>query len=178
MTLAQTLKEHIREVQDFPEPGISFKDISPIFLNPMLVAKMIPALADPWKEKRATKVIGIDSRGFLMGPQLAQDLSAGFVMVRKKGKLPPETISISYELEYGKAILESTAQAISEGDRVIIHDDLLATGGTAYAAALLAQKLGAEILGFSFLIHLKFLDGEKKLKTLHKDIHSLVSYTS
>ena len=178
MTLAQALKEHIREVQDFPEPGISFKDISPIFLNPALVAQMIPALAEPWKEKNATKVIGIDSRGFLMGPQLAQDLNAGFVMVRKKGKLPPETISISYELEYGKAVLESTAQAIKKGDRVVIHDDLLATGGTAYAAAMLAKKLGAEILGFSFLIHLEFLNGGKKLQTLHSDIHSLVSYAS
>ncbi|MEM6629467.1 MAG: adenine phosphoribosyltransferase [Bacteroidota bacterium] len=178
MTLTQTLKEHIRVVQDFPEQGISFKDISPIFLNPDLVSQMIPALAEPWQGQGVTKVIGIDSRGFLMGPQLAQNLNAGFVMVRKKGKLPPETISISYELEYGKAVLESTAQAISSKDRIIIHDDLLATGGTAFAAAKLAQKLGAEILGFSFLIHLEFLKGAQKLLAVNPNIHSLVSYSS
>lgn len=178
MSLEQTLKAHIREVPDFPKKGILFKDISPIFLQPELLKEMVPALKEPWKDKQVTKVIGIDSRGFLMGPQLAMALGAGFVLVRKKGKLPPETISISYELEYGKAVLESTTQAISKGDRVVIHDDLLATGGTAFAAAKLVQKLEAEVLGFSFLIHLNFLNGSDRLKTIHPQIHALVSYDS
>ena len=178
MSLEETLKAHIREVPDFPQKGISFKDISPIFLQPHLLKEMVPTLMDPWKDKQVTKVIGIDSRGFLMGPQLAMALDAGFVLVRKKGKLPPETISISYELEYGKAVLESTTQAISKGDRVVIHDDLLATGGTAFAAAKLVQKLEAEVLGFSFLIHLEFLKGSERLKAIHPHIHSLVSYDS
>ncbi len=178
MSLEDTLKRHIRIVPDFPEKGIMFKDISPIFLQPQLLREMVPALASPWAGKQITKVIGIDSRGFLMGPQLALALDAGFVMVRKKGKLPPETISVSYELEYGKAVLESTTQAISPGDRVIVHDDLLATGGTAFAAAKLAKKLGAEVLGFSFLIHLNFLNGYQRLEQIHPEIHTLVSYNS
>ena len=176
MSLEETLKAHVREVPDFPEKGIMFKDISPVFLNPALLSQMVQALVTPWKEAGITKVIGIDSRGFLMGPQIAENLGAGFVMVRKKGKLPPETISVSYELEYGKAILESTTQAITEGDRVMVHDDLLATGGTAHAAALLAQKLGAQVLGFSFLIHLAFLGGKAKLDRISPKVHSLISY--
>ncbi|MEM6261804.1 MAG: adenine phosphoribosyltransferase [Bacteroidota bacterium] len=170
------LKAVIREVPDFPIPGINFKDISPIFLDPLLMQDVIRALVNEWQGKGITKVIGIDSRGFLFGPQLAQELGAGFVMVRKKGKLPPETISVSYSLEYGEATLESVVDSIQPGDKVIVHDDLLATGGTARAAALLAQKLGAEVLGFSFLVHLSFLEGEAKVKEASSNIHALVTY--
>ncbi|MDX2247612.1 MAG: adenine phosphoribosyltransferase [Bacteroidia bacterium] len=176
MNFTETLKTHIREVPDFPLPGINFKDISPLFLNPDLIRQTTQELAAPWKGDGITKVIGIDSRGFLFGPQMAADLEAGFVMVRKKGKLPPETLSVTYELEYGTATLESVVKALKPGDRVIIHDDLLATGGTAFAAADLAHQLGAEVVGFSFLVWLTFLPGYQRLLTVSPRIHSLVSY--
>ena len=172
----EKLHSHIREVPDFPIPGVLFKDISPIFLNPDLTHECALALADPWKDKQVSQVIGIDSRGFLLGPQLAYELGAGFVMVRKKGKLPPETISITYELEYGEATLESVKESLSPGDRIIIHDDLLATGGTAKAAAELAQTLGAQVIGFSFIISLDFLPGRAKLDKTGQQVHALISY--
>ncbi len=176
MNLTQTLKSHIREVPDFPVNGVNFKDISPIFLNTQLIQEIPSALSNPWTDKHVTKVVGIDSRGFLFGPQLAVNLDAGFIMVRKKGKLPPETVSVSYALEYGEAVLESTTHAIEPGDRIIIHDDLLATGGTASAAASLVKKLDAIVVGFSFLIHLRFLNGMEKLSPFTQDIHSLLHY--
>ncbi len=176
MELSNELQLAIREVPDFPIPGILFKDISPIFLRPELMVKTQQALAAHWANKGVNKVIGIDSRGFLFGPQLAISLDAGFVMARKKGKLPPETVYVTYELEYGSATLESVKETIQPGDRVIIHDDLLATGGTAEAAAKLALKLGAEIVGFSFLISLEYLNGDQKLTHISNDIHYLVGY--
>ena len=176
MDFEQRLKRHIRIVHDFPILGISFKDISPIFLNPELVRECAHHLAAHWRDMGITKVIGVDSRGFLFGPQLAEQLDAGFVLVRKKGKLPPETVSITYELEYGEATIESIKEALHPGDKVVIHDDLLATGGTANAAAELAKTLGAEVMGFSFLIALNFLDGAEKLIPYSKDIHALVHF--
>lgn len=176
MTLSERLKQQVREVPDFPQKGVLFKDISPLFLDPSLVREAVNALVEPWRDQGITKVIGIDSRGFLLGPQIAQALEAGFVMVRKKGKLPPETISVSYELEYGKASLESVIHSLQPHDRVIIHDDLLATGGTAAAAAGLARKLGSEIAGFSFIIHLTFLQGALPLQAFAPHIHTLIQY--
>ena len=178
MQLEAKIKEQIREVPDFPIKGVLFKDISPLFLKPELIISCQEALSEPWKGLGVTKVIGIDSRGFLLGPQIAAELDAGFVMIRKKGKLPPQTISVSYALEYGEAELESTESAIVAGDKVIIHDDLLATGGTAAAAAELVKKLGGEVLGFSFLIYLDFLGAEKKLDSYSEKLHYLVSYDS
>ncbi len=176
MDFETLIKSHIREVADFPIDGVSFKDISPLFLDPTLLCSIQERLIEHWVGLGVNKVVGIDSRGFLFGPQLAQALNAGFVMVRKKGKLPPETVSISYDLEYGSAELESPALAIAPGDKVLIHDDLLATGGTAAAAAALAQKLGGEVLGFSFLIELTFLKGRKKIEPFSENIHYLASY--
>ncbi len=178
MNLSDEIRSHIREVPDFPENGINFKDISPIFLNQDLLRDIPSALANPWNSHHVDKVIGIDSRGFLFGPQMAVLLNAGFIMVRKKGKLPPETVSVSYELEYGEAELESTVYAIQPGDKVIIHDDLLATGGTASAAAALVKTLQATVIGFSFLIQLEFLNGRDKLITYSPEIHALVQYDS
>ncbi|MEO1451880.1 MAG: adenine phosphoribosyltransferase, partial [Bacteroidota bacterium] len=155
-SLSDRLRQTIREVPDFPIPGILFKDIAPVFLDPDLMQDCVEGLASPWRTSSPTKVLGIESRGFLFGPQLATSLGAGFVMIRKKGKLPPETIEVSYDLEYGQATLESVKGSLEPGDRVIIHDDLLATGGTAAAAAQLAQKLGAEVVGFSFIAALSF----------------------
>lgn len=176
MQLESRIKEQIREVPDFPIKGVLFKDISPLFLKPELIKSCQAALSDTWKELGVNKVVGIDSRGFLLGPQIAVNLDAGFVMVRKKGKLPPETVSISYSLEYGQAELESSSHAISEGDRVIIHDDLLATGGTAAAAAELVKSSGGEVIGFSFLVYLNFLGAEAKLAPYSEKLHYLVSY--
>lgn len=176
MNIADKIREHIREVPDFPIPGVLFKDISPIFLSPDLMKDCREELAAPWKDKGINKVLGIDSRGFLFGPQLAEHLNAGFVMIRKKGKLPPETLEMSYALEYGEATLEAVKDALNPGDRVMIHDDLLATGGTAAATAELARKLGAEVVGFSFIINLTFLQGAEKLKSYSEDIRALVNY--
>lgn len=176
MSLEDILKDSIREVQDFPKPGINFKDITPIMLNPSLTQRVVQELTDPWRESHVTKVIGIESRGFLFGPQIAAELDAGFVLVRKAGKLPPETTSISYKLEYGEATIELVKGAIQYGDRVLIHDDLLATGGTAGAAAKLVQQLGAEVSGFSFLIELDFLKGRSTLMDFSGNSHSIVHY--
>ena len=176
MSLAEKIQAHIREVPDFPIPGVLFKDISPIFLSPELMRECKVELANRWKDSGVNKILGIDSRGFLFGPQMAEELNAGFVMIRKKGKLPPETIEMSYALEYGEATLEAVKEALEPGDKVVIHDDLLATGGTAAATAELARKLGAEVLGFSFIIDLTFLNGQEKLKPFSDQIHSLVEY--
>lgn len=176
MDLEALLKSNIREVQDFPINGVNFKDISPIFLKPELIDHCTESLADHWKNKGITKVIGIESRGFLFGPAMAARIGAGFVIVRKKGKLPPETAEISYALEYGNAVIEMVKASVVPGDKVVIHDDLLATGGTAAAAAQLVQNLGAEVAGFSFLIDLTFLDGRKKLEPIASDIHTIVHY--
>lgn len=176
MTFAEKMKSMIREVPDFPINGVNFKDISPVFLDPTMINGCIDKLAGKWAGEGVTKVLGIESRGFLIGPALAAHLGAGFVIVRKKGKLPPETEEISYSLEYGSATIEVVKDTIQPGDKVLIHDDLLATGGTAAAAAQLAQKLGAEIVGFSFLINLAFLDGAKNLEQFGKEVDFIVEY--
>lgn len=176
--LSHRIDDALRVVPDFPSPGISFKDISTLFLDPVLVEDCTHAFIEHWKGKGINKVLGIDSRGFLFGPQIAQALGAGFVMIRKKDKLPPETISVAYELEYGEASIEVVRDAIRLGDRVMIHDDLLATGGTAAAAAQLAGILGAEILGFSFVINLDFLNGKNRLSPFSSDIQTLLNLDS
>ncbi len=178
MNLSEKIRNRIREVTDFPIPGILFKDISPLFLQPQLMLDIQKGLADHWREKGVTKIVGIDSRGFLFGPQMAIELNAGFVLARKKGKLPPETVQVTYELEYGSATLESVKGIIEPGDRVVVHDDLLATGGTAAAAAELASKLGAEVIGFSFLIALEYLGGAEKLRPIAPDVHYLTGYSN
>jgi adenine phosphoribosyltransferase len=176
MTLEQQLKTKIREVPDFPIKDVNFKDISPIFMDPSLMIDTWRSLAAPWLGKGINKVIGIESRGFLFGPQIATELDASFVIVRKAGKLPPETTSISYHLEYGDATIEMVRGAIQPGDRVLIHDDLLATGGTAGACAKLVKGLQAEVVGFSFLIDLTFLAGSAALAQFGGEIHSIVHY--
>lgn len=176
MDIEQRLKQKIREVPDFPIKGVNFKDISPLFMEAALIRSTTVALAEAWRAKGINKVIGIESRGFLFGPQIATYLDAAFVIVRKAGKLPPETTSISYSLEYGDATIEMVKGAIQPGDRVLIHDDLLATGGTAGASASLVKQLHAEVVGFSFLIDLTFLNGRKVLEKFGGDVHALVHY--
>ncbi|MDX2063034.1 MAG: adenine phosphoribosyltransferase [Bacteroidia bacterium] len=175
-TLAQQLRGAIRVVPDFPKPGISFKDITPIWLEPQLVAGCVAGLAERFAAQGITKVVGIESRGFLLGPQLAQALGAGFVIVRKRGKLPAATVDVTYDLEYGNAALEMHRDALQKTDRVLIHDDLLATGGTASAAAKLTHELGARVAGFAFLVELESLAGRAVLSPYGVPIETLVRY--
>lgn len=177
MELESLLKSRIREVPDFPIKGVNFKDISPLFLDPDLIQQAAEALAAPWQGKGITRVVGIESRGFLFGPQIATALGAGFVIVRKAGKLPPETSSISYSLEYGNATIEMVKGSVGNGDSVLIHDDLLATGGTATASAMLVKQLGAHVAGFSFLIDLAFLGGRQVLAHHGPAVHAIIHYS-
>lgn len=174
--LKQEIYQNIREVPDFPIPGVLFKDISPLLLKPDLVRKVVEGLCEPFRSQGITKIIGIESRGFIFGSLMAQELNAGFVVVRKKGKLPPQNLEVSYSLEYGSAIIEMPEFAIEKQDKVLVHDDLLATGGTASAAAQFVQQKNAQLAGFSFLIHLKSLGGYEKLSKLSSKIEYLIEY--
>ena len=170
------LKKLIRDVPNFPIEGIVFKDITTLLKDPNGYSETLVKLYNLAKNKGITKVIGIESRGFIFGGALAKKLNAGFVPIRKPGKLPAETVSESYQLEYGTDKIEIHKDALEPGDRVLIHDDLLATGGTMEAACKLVEKLGAEIVQISFLIDLAFLNGKEKLKGY--DVHSLIEYDS
>lgn len=170
------LKAAIRDVHDFPKEGIVFKDITPIMMDPQLSQEVIDYLVDLYKNKGLTKIAGIESRGFLFGYPLAIRLGIPFILIRKAGKLPYHKISHSYDLEYGSATIELHTDAITSEDKVLIHDDLLATGGSAAAAAELIQKCGGQIAGFSFLVGLEFLNGEKKLTNYSNNISTLARY--
>ena len=161
----QSLHDAVRTVQDFPQPGIAFKDVSPILLDPVLFRQAIEALAGPFRAAGVTKVAGIESRGFLFGLSLAEELGAGFVLIRKEGKLPWRTHRVEYDLEYGTDCIEMHADAVVDGDRVLIHDDVIATGGTAAAAAKMIRAAGGACVGFSFLAELNFLSGRDRLGT-------------
>jgi len=176
MKLEDRLKQEIRDVHDFPIPGIVFKDITPLMMNPQLSRDMVEAIAAQVKELGITKIAGIESRGFLMGYPLAMMLNLPFVLIRKKGKLPYHKVTQSYALEYGLAEIEMHQDAVNENDRVLIHDDLLATGGSAKAAAQLISSQNAQIAGFSFIIELSFLNGRDKLTDFSKHIMNLVAY--
>lgn len=173
--LTQKINENIANVADFPKPGIQYKDITTLFQNPGLCAEMVDAFAE-FSRGKIDVVCGIESRGFLFGIQIAQKLNIPFVLIRKQGKLPPPTISQSYDLEYGKATIEVQPQYINKGMRILIHDDVLATGGTAEATALLIQKCGAIPAQFSFITDLTFLEGKERLNQFTDQIQSLISY--
>ena len=160
----QEIAAAIRNVPDFPKPGIQFKDITPVLADPRLFAGAIDLLTEPLKPGSVDAVVGIDARGFIFAAAAALKLRAGFVPVRKKGKLPYQTHEQEYALEYGSATVAMHVDALQPGARVLLIDDLLATGGTASAAAALVDKLGANILETAFLIELKFLNGREKLK--------------
>lgn len=159
------LKKYIRDIQDFPKPGIGFKDITPLLINPVARKETLNILLSSLKGQKIDKVIGVESRGFFFGMLLAEELNAGFIPVRKPNKLPYTTISASYDLEYGSDSLEIHIDAIQKGDRVVIHDDVLATGGTAKAVCELVEQLGGEIVQVNFLMELSFLNGREKLGT-------------
>ena len=168
------LENYIRDIQDFPKPGIGFKDITPLLSNPEATSACLELLASTLADKNINKVIGVEGRGFFFGILLAQKLNAGFVPVRKPKKLPFETISASYELEYGTDTLEMHIDAIQKGDKVLIHDDVLATGGTAKAVCELVEQLGGEIVQMNFLMELSFLNGREKLG--NKEIFAALTY--
>ncbi len=164
MDIVAQLEQAVRTIPDFPKPGIQFKDITPILSDPVLLGQAVEALAAPYLNDGITKVIGIEARGFILGAMLAQFLGAGFVPVRKRGKLPYETVAVEYELEYGTDAIEMHVDAIEPTDRVLIHDDVIATGGTASACYRLASSSGAEVVGYAFLMELTFLQGRRVLK--------------
>ena len=168
------LQDYIRDIQDFPKPGIGFKDITPLLISPEATAFCLETLANSLQNQKIDKVIGVESRGFFFGILLAQKLNVGFIPVRKPKKLPFNTISASYELEYGTDTLEMHIDAIQKGDKVLIHDDVLATGGTAKAVCELVEQLGGEIVQMNFLMELSFLNGREKLG--NKEIFAALTY--
>jgi len=170
------IKKTLRDVADFPKPGIIFKDITPVLQDTELCKEITTELVAQLKAIQIDVVAGIESRGFLFGLALAQALQVPFVPIRKVGKLPYKTIQQSYELEYGNAILEVHEDAFKPGQQVLIHDDLLATGGTVVAASKLVQQLGAEVCAYSFLISLDFLNGREKLGVYCDKTFSLATF--
>ena len=172
--MSSNLEAKIRDVPDFPEPGIVFKDIMPLLADPATFHEAVEELA-AWIEPRKPDVIvGAEARGFILGAALAYKLGCGFAAARRPGKLPWKTVSASYALEYGENSLELHVDAIPSGARVLVHDDLLATGGTAAAICDLVEQLGSEIVGLAFVIELTFLEGRKHLERY--DVHSLITY--
>ncbi len=169
------LASAVRNIPDWPKPGVQFKDITPILVDPALMAQAVEALAAPFENEGITKVVAIEARGFILGAALAQHLGAGFVPVRKKGKLPYRTVSASYSLEYGTDTIEMHVDAIAPHDRVLIHDDVIATGGTAVATYQLASQMGADVVGMAFLIELGFLNGRQLLDS-NLRIHSVLHF--
>lgn len=163
------IENFIRDIPDFPKKGIIFKDITPLLLNPEATKKAVDLFLQQLGDMKIDKVVGTESRGFLFGILLAQALNAGFIPVRKLGKLPSETISESYALEYGTDHLEIHTDAIKKGENILIHDDVLATGGTALATAKLVERLGGNIIQFSFLMELSFLNGREKINSYKVD---------
>lgn len=168
------LQALVREVPDFPQQGISFKDITPVLRNKEALQYIVQTMADHYKNHRVDMIVGVESRGFLIGAPLAYEMNTGFVIVRKPGKLPAESIRVEYALEYGKDALEIHRDAVQPGERVLVVDDLLATGGTIGASAELVRKLGGDIVGFAFLIELGFLGGRSRLG--NHEILSLIRY--
>jgi adenine phosphoribosyltransferase len=168
------LRTRVREVPDFPEPGVGFKDISPLLLDPLALRQAVDELAEWTVERGADLVLGAEARGFWLGGAIACRAGCGFVAARRPGKLPPETVTANYALEYGQNALEVAADAIAHGARVVVHDDVLATGGTVSAIAGLVEQLGGRIVGVNFVIELSFLGGREKLTQY--DLHSLIAY--
>jgi len=172
----EKVRATIRDVPDFPKKGIVFKDITPVLANGELLRDVIDAFVEEWRAESIDKILGIESRGFIIGAPLAYALGVGLVVVRKIGKLPPLTVQESYALEYGTSALEIRTDAIAPGERVLVVDDLLATGGTAEAAGKLVRRQRGTVVGYSFLVELAFLNGARRLRP--DKVHALVTYNS
>ena len=172
--VAEELREYIRDVRDFPKPGILFRDLTPLLGNADALRKAVKAIADPFRDARIDCVLGTEARGFIFGTAVALELGAGFVPARKPGKLPYETVDVTYDLEYGTDTVQMHTDGVQPGQRVLVVDDLIATGGTAAATAELARRSGGEVVACAFLIELKALDGRA---TLGVDrVHSVLTY--
>ena len=176
MSLEVKVRKLIRDIPDFPKEGIVFKDITPIFREPKVCREIIDRAVNKIDANDVNVIAGIESRGFLFGAVIAMEVGIPFVMIRKKGKLPYHTVSHKYDLEYGTAEVEMHIDAIEPGQKVLIHDDLLATGGSASAAAELVIKQGGQVAGFDFLIELAFLEGRNMLREYSENISTLVAY--
>jgi adenine phosphoribosyltransferase len=169
------LRGYVRDIPDFPTPGIVFKDITPVLAAPEALDAAVTGLAEFARPLDVALVVGAEARGFLLGPALARELGAGFVLARKPGKLPHTTVRAEYQLEYGVDTLEIHSDAVGAGSRVLVHDDLLATGGTASATCSLVEQLGGVVVGCAFLIELGFLNGRSRLQG--RNVHALVDFS-
>ena len=176
MSIENDLRQAIRTIPDYPKPGIMFRDISTLLGDPRAFRRAIDELVQPWAGTKIDKVAGIEARGFILGGAVAHQLSAGFVPIRKKGKLPHKTMRMAYSLEYGVDEMEIHIDAIAKGERVILVDDLIATGGTAEAAVKLLQQMGADIVAACFVIDLPELGGTKKIEALGVPVRTLVAF--
>ena len=172
----KTLRDYIRTIPDFPHEGIMFRDVTTLFADPRGFRMCIDQLLHPFADQRIDKVVGLEARGFILGGAVAHQLSVGFVPIRKKGKLPAATLSQEYQLEYGSATVEVHDDAIAKGERILVVDDLLATGGTAEAGIRLVERLGGEIIGCAFIVDLPELGGRRKLEALGMDVHALCAF--
>jgi adenine phosphoribosyltransferase len=172
--VATDLRALVREVPDFPQPGVGFKDITPLLADPEGLGQAISELAAWAKPKEPDLVVGAEARGFILGAAIAREIGCGFAPARRPGKLPPETVSVTYALEYGQNALELHPAQFSQGARILIHDDVLATGGTVEAIGGLIEQLGGEIVGCGFIIDLTFLNGRQRLSKY--DVHALIEY--
>lgn len=168
------LKKYIRNIPDFPQKGVMFRDITPILKEPAPFKYTIETLVNKYKEDKIDKIVSVEARGYIFGGVLSYLLNCGFVPVRKPGKLPAETVSLEYTLEYGKNVIEIHKDAVTKGERVLVFDDLLATGGTVHATCKLVEKLGGKVIGCAFVIDLTYLHGKEKLKDYN--VFSLVEY--
>jgi adenine phosphoribosyltransferase len=174
--MTKTVKDYIRTIVDFPHEGILFRDVTTLFADPRGFRMCVDQLLQPYAGLRIDKVAGLEARGFIIGGAVAHQLSTGFVPIRKKGKLPGRTIAQSYTLEYGEAVMEVHDDALKPGEKVLLVDDLLATGGTAAAGISLIERLGAEVVGCAFVVDLPDLGGRKKLEAMGMDVHALCAF--
>ncbi|WP_306006093.1 adenine phosphoribosyltransferase [Aquicoccus porphyridii] len=172
----KTVKDYIRTIVDFPHEGIMFRDVTTLFADPRGFRMAIDQMLHPFAGQEIDKVVGLEARGFILGGAIAHQLSTGFVPIRKKGKLPGPVISEEYQLEYGEAVVELHDDAISAGEKILVVDDLLATGGTAAAGIRLIERLGGEIVGCSFIIDLPALGGRKKLESMGMGVETLCEF--
>lgn len=174
--MTKTVRDYIRTIVDFPHEGILFRDVTTLFADPGGFRMVIDQLLHPYAGTRIDKVVGLEARGFILGGAVAHQLSTGFVPIRKKGKLPGQTISQAYTLEYGEAVVEVHDDAIAAGEKVLLVDDLLATGGTAEAGIKLVERLGGQIIGCAFVVDLPDLGGRAKLEAMGMDVHALCAF--
>lgn len=174
--MPKTVKDYIRTIVDFPHEGILFRDVTTLFADPRGFRMCVDQLLAPYAGQPIDKVAGLEARGFILGGAVAHQLSTGFIPIRKKGKLPGATISESYKLEYGEATVEVHDDAIQPGEKVLLVDDLLATGGTAEAGIKLIERLGAQVVGCAFVVDLPDLGGRKKLEAMGMDVHALCAF--